>query len=129
MNALASPLDRGREELLAAQALLDAGFPSQAVSRASTGAINAATAALLALGEMPLTEAGVVAAFARRMVVDDRLDPDHARALRKLFEDGNDVDRALAEAPREEAEDAIASARVVVAAAARIVDERARPGA
>ena len=129
MNALASPLDRGREELLAAQALLDAGFPSQAVSRASTGAINAATAALLALGETPLTEAGVVAAFARRMVLDDRLDPDHARALRKLFEDGKDVDRALAEAPREEAEDSIASARVVVAAAARIVDERARPGA
>jgi uncharacterized protein (UPF0332 family) len=126
---LATPLDRGREELRAAQALLDAGFPSQAVSRASTGAMNAATAAVLALGETPSTEAGVVAAFARRVVTDDRLDPDHARALRKLFEDGNDVDRALAEAPADEAEEAIASAKVVVAAAARIVEERARPRA
>jgi uncharacterized protein (UPF0332 family) len=126
VTALATPLERGREDVRAAQALLDAGFPSQAVSRASAGALNAATAALVALGEMPATEAGVVAAFARWVVTDDRLDPDHARALRKLFEDGNDVDRALAEAPVDEAEDAIAAAKVVIGAAARIVDERAR---
>jgi uncharacterized protein (UPF0332 family) len=126
VTALATPLERGREDVRAAQALLDAGFPSQAVSRASAGALNAATAALAALGETPATEAGVVAAFARWVVTDDRLDPDHARALRKLFEDGNDVDRALAEAPVDEAEDAIAAAKVVIGAAARIVDERAR---
>jgi uncharacterized protein (UPF0332 family) len=126
VTALATPLERGREDVRAAQALLDAGFPSQAVSRASAGALNAATAALVALGETPATEAGVVAAFARWVVTDDRLDPDHARALRKLFEDGNDVDRALAEAPVDEAEDAIAAAKVVIGAAARIVDERAR---
>ena len=123
---LSSPLERGQEELAAARTLLEAGFPSQALSRACAGALNAARAALLAVGEAPSTSAGVVAAFARRVVADDSLDPDHARALRKLFEDRNDVDHALARAPVSEAEDALDAAKLVVAAAARFIDGRAR---
>jgi uncharacterized protein (UPF0332 family) len=125
-NALSTPLERGQEELAAAQVLLDAGFPSQALSRACAAALNAARAALLAVGEAPSTSAGVVSAFARRVVADDTLEPDHARALRKLFEDRNDVDHALARAPAGEADEAILAAKLVVTAAARFVDQRAR---
>jgi uncharacterized protein (UPF0332 family) len=125
-NALSTPLERGQEELAAAQVLLDAGFPSQALSRACAAALNAARAALLAIGEAPSTSAGVVSAFARRVVTDDTLEPDHARTLRKLFEDRNDVDHALGRAPAAEADEAILAAKILVNAAARFIDERAR---
>jgi uncharacterized protein (UPF0332 family) len=121
-NAAMASLERGREEVRAAQVLLDAGYPSQAVSRACTAALDAANAALLVNDESPSTSAGVVAAFARRVVTDDSLDPDHARALRRLFEDRNDVDHALAQAPPGEAEDAITTARLLVAAAGRAIE-------
>ena len=122
MSALTTPLDRGREEVRAAQVLLDAGLPSQAVSRACSAAVNAARAALMSVGETPSTSAGVVAAFSRHMLGDDRHDPEDARALRKLFEDRNDVDHALAQAPTSEAEDAIEAANRVVAAAVGFID-------
>jgi uncharacterized protein (UPF0332 family) len=125
MSSLTTPLERGREELAAAQALLDAGFPSQALSRACAAALSAARGALLAAGETPTTSAGVAAAFTRRIIVDDRQEPEHARALRKLLEDRNDVENGLAQAPVSEAEDAIVAAKGIVAAAARFV-ERSR---
>ena len=127
MNALAGPLDRGREELLAAQALLDAGFPSQAVSRASTGAINAATAALLALGETPLTEAAwwrpSPAGWSSTTGSTPITRAPYASSSRTAT-----TSTAPCRAPRR-GRDVIAAAKAVVAAAARIVDERARPGA
>jgi uncharacterized protein (UPF0332 family) len=123
---LATPLERGREEVRAAQALLDAGFPSQAISRACSAAVNAAQAALLCVGEAPSTSAGVVAAFARQVAADDRDEPAPARTLRRLFEDRNDVDHALAQAPTSEAEGAIEAAKVVVAAATRFIERAAR---
>jgi uncharacterized protein (UPF0332 family) len=124
VNTLTTPMDRAREDLAAARALVDAGFPSQALSRACAAALSAARAALLAVGEVPSTSAGVVAAFSRRVVADDSLEPDHARALRKLFEDRNDVEHALAETPQSEAEDALVSAKLVVTAAVRFIDQR-----
>lgn len=126
MSTLTTPLERGREEIRAAKVLLEAGLPSQAVSRAYAAAVNAAQAALWAVGETPSTSAGVVAAFSRRMVADDH-DPEPARALRKLFEDRNDVDHAHATASSEQAADAIAAAQGVVAAATRFIEAERRP--
>lgn len=126
MSTLTTPLERGREEIRAAKVLLEAGLPSQAVSRACAAAVNAAQAALWAVGETPSTSAGVVAAFSRRMVADDH-DPEPARALRKLFEDRNDVDHAHATASSEQAADAIAAAQGVVAAATRFIEAERRP--
>lgn len=103
-------LARGRQEVRAARALLEAGFPSQAVSHAFMAAFQAATAALQAVGEMPATRAGVLSGFGRRVVREGGLDYETGRILRKLFEDRNDVDHALAHAPPEEARAAIANA-------------------
>jgi uncharacterized protein (UPF0332 family) len=126
VTTLTTPLERGREEVRAAQVLLDAGLPSQALSRACAAAVNAARAALMAVGETPSTSAGVVAAFSRHVIGDDRHDPEDARALRKLFEDRNDVDHALAEAPASEAREAIQAAQRVVAAAVGVIDASPR---
>jgi len=122
VSALTTPLERGRDEVRAAQVLLDAGLPSQAVSRACAAAVSAARAALMSLGETPSTSSGVVAAFSRHVISDDRHDPEDARALRKLFEDRNDVDHALAQAPAGEAQEAIQAAQRVVAAAVGFID-------
>jgi uncharacterized protein (UPF0332 family) len=118
------PVDRAREELRAAQALLDAGFPSQALCRAYYAGLQVAVAALLVLGEAPPSEAGVISAFGRR-VVGDGVEPEAGRTLRKLFEDRNDVDHALLAAPVEEAQKAIAGAEVLVESGARWVARRA----
>jgi uncharacterized protein (UPF0332 family) len=124
VSATAAPLERGREELRGARALLDAGFPSQAVSRAYLAGYHAAAAALAAVGETPSTRAGVLSAFGRRVVGDGGVDHRVGRALRKLFEDRNDVDYALTEAPEAEARGAIAEAQVVIDAAARFISQR-----
>jgi uncharacterized protein (UPF0332 family) len=118
------PLARAREEVRAAHALLDAGFPSQAVSHAFTAGFQAATAALQAIGETPATPTGVLSSFGRRVVGDGGLDHEVGRSLRKLFEDRSDVDHALAEAPPREAREAIASAERLVDATARWIERR-----
>src|SRR4051794_26294981 len=112
-------MDRGREELRAARVLLDAGYSSQALSRAYTAALHAAEAALLAVDEAPSTPSGVVAAFTRCVVVQGGMAPDHGRALRRLYEDRRDVDHALAEAPASDAERAITDAEEIVGLAER----------
>jgi uncharacterized protein (UPF0332 family) len=119
MTAHATALERGGEDVRAAQALLEAGFPSQALSCACSAALGAARAVLLASGETPSTDAGVVAAFTRHTIGDDRREAGLARALRKLFEDRNDVEQALATAPGDEAQDAIEAARRILGAATR----------
>jgi uncharacterized protein (UPF0332 family) len=107
-------MDRGREELRAARVLLDAGYASQALSRAYTAALHAAEAALLGMDETPSTPSGVVSAFTRRVVVQGGMAPDYGRALRRLYEDRRDVDHALADAPATEAERAIGDAQEIV---------------
>jgi uncharacterized protein (UPF0332 family) len=118
----APPLARGQDEIRAARALLEAGFPSQAVSHAFMAGFHAATAALQAVGETPTTRTGVLSAFGRRVVREGGLDHEAGRTLRKLFEDRNDVDVALAEAPPDEARAAIESAEALLHATARWIE-------
>jgi uncharacterized protein (UPF0332 family) len=119
-------LGRARDDLRAARTLLEAGLPSQAVSRAYMAGFQAATAALLAVGETPTTRPGVVAAFGRRVVSEGGLDHRVGRILRRLFEDRNDVDYALAEAPPEAARIAIEDAERFVAETQRWIARQAR---
>jgi uncharacterized protein (UPF0332 family) len=116
------PLARAREEVRAASALLDAGFPSQAVSHAFMAGFQAATSALWTLGEAPATPTGVLSAFGRRVVGEGGLDHEAGRILRKLFEDRNDVERALVDAPPDEARAAIVSAERLVEATAAWIE-------
>jgi uncharacterized protein (UPF0332 family) len=122
-------LGRGREELGAAEALLDAGFPAQAVSRAYLAGFHAASAALAELGERPATSTGVISAFGRHVVGDEGVDHEIGRSLRRLYEDSREVDYGLADAPPEEARKAVDDAqRLVVATAAWLERRRdARP--
>ena len=120
---LVAPLDRAHEELRAARALLDSGFPSQAIPRAYYAGLQVATATLLVLGERPTTDAGVIAAFGRR-VVGGGVDHEASRTLRRLFEDRNDVDYALVDAPADEARRAIAAAESLVEIGTRWVERR-----
>lgn len=117
-------LERGREELRAGQALLEAGFPSQAVSRAYLAAFHAACATLTTLGETPATRTGVLSAFARHVVGEDGIDHETGRILRRLFENRNDVDYALAEAPPGEARSALEEAQTLLDASADWIERR-----
>jgi uncharacterized protein (UPF0332 family) len=102
------PLGRGRQELKAAEALLEAGFPAQAVSHAYRAGLHAASAALAVLGEVPATSSGVISAFGRHVVGENGIDHETARVLRRLCEDRNDVDYGLVDVPLEQARDAVA---------------------
>jgi uncharacterized protein (UPF0332 family) len=115
----AATLARGHEEIRAARALLAAGFPSQALSRAYLAGHHAAGAALIAVDELPATRPGVVSAFGRYVVADGGLDHESGRALRRLFEDCRDVEVALAEPPAEVANGAIERAAQLLAATER----------
>jgi len=117
MTPAPQPLERAEEEIAAARALLAAGFPTQALARAGEAGVQAARGALLAVGEAPPTAAGAVAAFVRRVIVQGGIDPEHGAALRRLFDDRLEVERALAPAPPRIAETAIADAARLVAAA------------
>jgi uncharacterized protein (UPF0332 family) len=105
------PLGRGREELRAAEALLEAGFPAQAVSHAY-------------LGECPATSSGVISAFGRHVVGQDGVDHETGRVLRRLYEDRNEIDHGLVDAPLEEALGAVADAGRLVEATATWIGRR-----
>lgn len=117
-------LARGREELRAAQALLDAGFPSQALSRAYLAAFNAASAALMSVGEQPRTRTGVVSAFGRRIVSEGGLDHEVGRNLRRLFDDRDYVDYGLGAAPPEQSRSAIRDAGLLLEATVQWIERR-----
>jgi uncharacterized protein (UPF0332 family) len=120
----ALPLERGRQELKAAEALLEADFPAQAVSHAFRAGLHAASAALAMLGEVPATSSGVISAFGRHVVGENGIDHETGRVLRRLYEDRNDVDYGLVDAPPEEARDALADASRFVAATATWIEQR-----
>jgi uncharacterized protein (UPF0332 family) len=124
MTDAARPAARSREELRAARTLLAAGFPSQAVSRAYMAGFHAASAALMSVGETPATHTGVVSAFGKRIVSEGGLDHEAGRTLRRLLDDRNDVDYALAQAPEPTAERAIEGAQQLIYATERWVAER-----
>ena len=118
------PLGCGRQELKAAEALLEAGFPAQAVSHAYLAGFHSASAALAVLGEVPATSSGVISAFGRRVVGENGIDHETARVLRRLYEDRNDIDNGLVEAPLEEARGAVADASRFVEAIASWIGQR-----
>jgi uncharacterized protein (UPF0332 family) len=118
------PLERGREELAAADALLEAGFPAQAVSHAYRAGLHAASAALAVLGEVPATSSGVISAFGRHVVGENGIDHETARVLRRLYEDRNDIDYGLVDARLEEARDAVADASRFVETTASWIERR-----
>lgn len=118
------PLGRGRQELKAAQALLEAGFPAQAVSHAYLAGFHSASAALALLGEVPATSSGVISAFGRRVVGENGIDHETARVLRRLYEDRNDIENGLVDAPLEEARGAVADASRFVEAIASWIGQR-----
>jgi uncharacterized protein (UPF0332 family) len=118
------PLVRGRQELKAAEALLEAGFPAQAVSHAYLAGFHAATAALAVLGEVPATGAGVISAFGRHVVGENGIDHETGRVLRRLYEDRNDIENGLVEPPMEEARSAVADATRFVEATANWIGRR-----
>ena len=118
------PLGRGRQELKAAEALLEAGFPAQAVSHAYLAGFHSASAALALLGEVPATSSGVISAFGRRVVGENGIDHETARVLRRLYEDRNDIENGLVDAPLEEARGAVADASRFVEAIASWIGQR-----
>ena len=118
------PLGRGRQELKAAETLLEAGFPAQAVSHAYLAGFHAASAALAVLGEVPATSSGVISAFGRHVVGEDGVDHETGRVLRRLYEDRNDVENGLVDAPAEEARIAVADASRFVEATAGWIGRR-----
>jgi uncharacterized protein (UPF0332 family) len=121
---VAKPLRRGRQELRAAEALLDAGFPAQAVSHAYLAGLHAASAALSVLGDCPATSAGVISAFGRRVVGEGGVDHDTGRVLRRLYEDRYEVERGLADARPEEARGVVEDAERLLDATATWIGRR-----
>jgi uncharacterized protein (UPF0332 family) len=117
-------LSRGREEIEAARALLEAGFPSQALSRAYFACFHAASATLEAVGDVPVTHTGVVSAFARHAVAQDGVGHEAGRILRRLFEHRGDVDYGLSDAPASTARAAIEDAERLIAVTERWIAER-----
>jgi uncharacterized protein (UPF0332 family) len=118
------PLERGRQELKAAELLLEAGFPAQAVTHAYRAGLHAASAALAVLGEVPATSSGVISAFGRHVVGENDVHHETARVLRRLYEDQKDIDDGLVEAPLEEARGAVADAGRFVEATAMWIEQR-----
>ena len=118
------PLRRSRQELEAAEALLEADFPGQAVSRAYLAGFHAASAALATVGERPATSTGVISAFGRHLVGEDGVDHECGRSLRRLYEDSREVDYGLAEAPAGEARKAVDDAQRLVEATAAWLERR-----
>ena len=123
-DGAALTLGRGRQELRAAEALLEAGFSAQAVSHAYLAGLHAASAALSLLGEFPATSSGVISAFGRRVVGENGIDHETGRVLRRLYEDRREVEHALADAPPEEARSAVEDAGRFVEATAAWIGRR-----
>jgi uncharacterized protein (UPF0332 family) len=113
--------DRAQRDIAAARLLLEHGFCGQAIARAADAAMAAAQAALIGTGAVPETPAGIVAAFNQHLVVEGDMRPEHARALRRLYEDRATAAHVLdPEAPEAEAREAVAAAEAVLAACAAV---------
>lgn len=118
-------LDRARSEATAARLLSDNDFAVPAIACAATAALLAAEAALLASGDAPSTSAAIVSAFAQ-LTVESDLSPDHARALRRLYEDHAVTAHVLDPPPPAATSEALAAADALVEACTEWVSAHAR---
>jgi hypothetical protein len=109
-------LDRARQDLGAAGALVDAGFPTQAVAHACAAGLHTARAALAELGELPPAPVAIASAYGRLVVGDSGVAHETGRALRRLLELRLMADEALADVPPERAQEAIEDAAALLAA-------------
>jgi hypothetical protein len=66
----------------------------------------------------------VISAFGWHVVGQNGFDHDTGRALRRLYEDRNEIDHGLVEAPPEEARGAVADAGRFVEATATWIGQR-----
>jgi uncharacterized protein (UPF0332 family) len=107
-------LVRARQDIAAARVLAQAGFASQAVSRAYFAAFYAAEAAVLHLGETRSKHSGVIAAFVQLVVRDSGCDERAGRLLRDLFERRGQADYSTDPVPEHEGIRAIIDAEIVV---------------
>jgi uncharacterized protein (UPF0332 family) len=107
-------LDRARDELAAAQLLIDNDLFAQAVSCAFQAARHAAEAALLVLGEARAEPAQVVPAVVQLLVRDRGLDPRAGRLLRSLSNRSRHAEHSYDPLPPAEATTAVKDATVVV---------------
>jgi uncharacterized protein (UPF0332 family) len=103
-------LDRARQELGAARALVDAGFPTQAIAHACAAGLHTAQAALAELGELPPAPVAIASAYGRLVVGDGGVAHETGRALRRLLELRLMADEALGDVPPERAREAIEDA-------------------
>lgn len=108
-------IDLSREELEAAQKLVETGFPRQAISRAYYCAFYAARAALEAAGQNPpKTHSGMRSRFSDLARSTPSLGPEVGRALSQLGTDRAQADYDEPTTTVEDANDAIAKAEHVV---------------
>jgi uncharacterized protein (UPF0332 family) len=117
-----SELERAREALGAAEALLAAGFPSDAVSRAYYSAYHGACALLSARGDQPRTHRGILALFHRHFAETGLLDGQIASILPRLEERRSVADyRATERLDAPQAAALVADAQRFVAAIAALL--------
>jgi len=113
-------IDQSREELDAANKLVDSGFPRQAVSRAYYAAFYAARTALEALGEpSPKTHSGMRSRFSDLARTTPTIGPEAGRFLSQLATDRAEADYDDPTVTNDEAIEAIGKARQVVDAVER----------
>jgi uncharacterized protein (UPF0332 family) len=102
------------------------GFGDQANSRAYYAAFDAASAALLTLGETRSKHSGVISAFGRLVIKDGGFDPSAGTALRRLFDRRNLADYDWLEGPDARDDDPTAIAEPFVDAVTAWIAERGR---
>jgi uncharacterized protein (UPF0332 family) len=113
-----------REELDAAQKLVESGLPRQAISRAYNAAFYAARAALEAIGERPpKTHSGMRSRFSDLARSTPAIGPDVGRSLSQLGTDRTEADYDEPTMTTEEANEAIDKARHVVDVIERAIAE------
>lgn len=123
------PLARSREELGAARLLLDGGFPTQAMSRAYYATFHAGEHALQRAGQTRKTQAGVISAFGKHVILEGGFDRSEGRILASLFGRRNEADYQGTAVPVDVAEKAIAEAESFVGAVEAWIAARRDGGA
>lgn len=116
---------RARDELQAAQRLIELGHADAATSRAYYAAFYAAKAALESLGTDKSTHSAVVSSFGQLVVKQGGGNPAAGRALNRLYDSRIRADYTLDPMSETEARSAFDRAKTVVdAVESWLADER-----